>query len=347
MLRLRYKKKIKQVLFSIPGLFFLLCFLTKKITPRVIVYHRFGDISSDHIGHRISGREFEEHLKIIKQYFKVMTLGGYLERVVQNKTIPWNTLIITIDDGYMDFYNIAYPLLKKYKLKATLFPVVNFVEKQIWLWPDRIQYAIEKTKKIKIQFHFHGKDFNLQFYSMREKFIAFKKLSDYSISIEDQSKWELIRYFETLLKVVPPSIPPAFFSSVTWEQLKEMQNNGVEIGSHTLNHPILSKILIEDLNTEIGISKQRIEEKLNCNISSFCYPNSAPPDINEKVVEAVKIAGYQGAVFSTIPGNDDLFKIPRIAATNSKTEFMWKISTLESIFTRTPDLKTFASRIIC
>ena len=326
---LNNKKIIKKILLSLPGFYQAACFFTKEINPRIFVYHRFCS-ASDKSPHKMNGKTFEWQLRQIIKSYKIITLGKYLQLRINGEKIPKNFVIITIDDGYYDFYETAYPILKKLKLQATLFPAVNFVNKKIWLWPDRISYVLKQSDNKEVNFIFEGKQFSCDLSNPDSTFSAWKEFSDYSIKIDDDKKWLLITQLEKHLDIIPPDIPPPEYSAVTWEQLAEMNKNGIEIGSHTMNHPILSKIQKKKFYEEINLSKAYLEDKLNCEIMSFSYPNSAPDDINKQVIEQVKSAGYTGAVFGEFPGSfNNLYTIPRIGADRDKVNFMWKLCGME------------------
>ena len=312
-------------------LIYLGLFIARNLNPRIFVYHRFCS-NSEHSYHKTKASTFKWQLTQIKKRFQVITLGKYLKLRKEKKPIPPNLVILTIDDGYHDFYRYAYPTLKKMCLTATFFVTVEFVEKNIWLWPDRISYIFEKIHERDITFQFDSKKFEMDLTSERKIFEAWKELSDFCISIRNESKWKLLRKIEHDLKVRLPEKPPKRYSSVTWDQLREMRNDGIEIGSHTLNHPILSKVSEKELYQEIHLSKKKIETELNDEVRSFCYPNSYPEDINDRVIEHVKMAGYEGAVFGALPGSfDDIYTIPRLASDVNADNFLWKLYGYEFI----------------
>lgn len=155
------KKSIKRLIVRSPLFIRIAILLTKKINPRILVYHRFCD-ASDPSAHKVDGETFEWQLNQIKKYFTVITLGEYLKLREKGNTIPSNLVIITVDDGYYDFYKLAYPVLKKFNVGATFFCTVNFLDKKEWLWPDRISYALEKTEKKKFTMEFSGKTWRIQ-----------------------------------------------------------------------------------------------------------------------------------------------------------------------------------------
>jgi len=181
------KKIIKKILLSLPGFYLVASFLTKKDNPRVFVYHRFWN-TSDKSPYKMGGKIFEWQLSQIIKSHKIITLGDYLQLRINEEEIPKNLAIITIDDGYYDFYETAYPILKKMKLCATLFPTVNFVNRKIWLWPDSISYILKQSDNKKFIFVFEDKKFNCDLINTDSAFNAWKELSDYCIKIDDNKK---------------------------------------------------------------------------------------------------------------------------------------------------------------
>ncbi|MBU0993966.1 MAG: polysaccharide deacetylase family protein [Proteobacteria bacterium] len=325
------KQKIKNFLIGLPGFYKTACTLAKRINPRILVYHRFCD-QSDPAPYKIDGKTFKWQLNQIVKKFQIISLNEYIEFITENREIPENLVIITVDDGYFDFYQIAYPIIKDMNIKVTLFSTVNFIDKKIWMWPDRITYALEKTNRKQFVFSFEKKRFICDLSSIDSTLISWKAFSDYCIKVEDKKKWDLIGELEKYLDMDTPNIPLPEYSSVTWKQLAEMNAHGVEIGSHTINHPILSKISEEDLYQEVHLSKKILEEKLDCEVKTFCYPNSYPGDINDAVIEQVKAAGYKGAVFGGLPSSlTDLYTLPRIGVERDSNKFLWKFTGMEYV----------------
>ncbi|MDY6903905.1 MAG: polysaccharide deacetylase family protein [Thermodesulfobacteriota bacterium] len=320
----RAKKTLKKSLLRIPGVFQSACLMTKTMNPRVLVYHRFCD-RPDTEKLKIDSQTFENQLLTIKKHFKIVTLAEILKQKRLKKPLPDNSAVLTVDDGYLDFYTIAYPLLKKHNVKATLFPVVNFVDQKIWLWPDRILYAFENTSQTNCVIAFKRWRFDIDLTSSQGTASAFERIINVAIAIDNHQKWELLDAVADQLQVDIPGLPTAKYAPVSWDQLREMNQNGIEIGSHTMNHPILSRIDKNEIEAEIFLSKAVLTKKLNNEIVSFCYPNSFPGDINDQVVEAVKRAGYWGAVFYLPPGDEDMFKIPRIPADQDMVNFNWHL----------------------
>lgn len=323
------KRTIKKV---ITGSKFLLRVLNRAVTdmPRILMYHRFASPGGRN-PHRLNADEFAWQLDTICRDFKVITLAECMDYFNRHGAWPKKSVVLTIDDGYRDMYDWAYPELLKRKLAATFFVTTRFIDGDIWLWPDRLEYAINNTthKFISVSNGETPRNFSLK--GSQQRALTWKAFSDYCISISNPKKEDFIREVEAMLKVVLPPAPPPEYSASTWDELSEMQQNGIEIGAHTMNHPILSQIEFLFLDGEIAGSKIVIEERLDTKIQSFCYPNGMPDDINAAVVSAVKKAGFNGAVIASNSLSFDAYRLPRMNVSNDRKDFLWKIYGGESI----------------
>jgi peptidoglycan/xylan/chitin deacetylase (PgdA/CDA1 family) len=323
------KGRVKTLLAHFPTVQGLATIATKH-RPRIFMYHRFSrDPHSEPTV--IDAAMFDWQVREIISRFHVHTLSDYLRMVRGSGGIPPRIAIITVDDGYLDFYEIAFPILRKHGVRATFFVTVNFIEKKIWLWPDIIRFALENAQG-KISFSFFGDSFDLSRDDRESVRREWESLSDFCIGLDEDRKWDFISGLLEAARVDLPREPIAAYSPVTWDQIREMKGQGIEIGSHTLNHPILSKVREERrLVEEIGDSRRVLEERIGDRVASFCYPNGKPEDIDERVVAVVREAGYHGAVVTVGALTDDLYRIPRIGVSSDKTDFLWKACGMENI----------------
>ena len=115
-------------------------------------------------------------------------------------------MILTADDGYQDFYRVAYPLIKKQGLTATFFPTVHFIE-GMWFWWDRLSYALHQTKKRRHQFDFAGRTFRLNLRSPASRERAWTQLADYCMGLDEPLKAPFVSQVEKELDVEVPLFP--------------------------------------------------------------------------------------------------------------------------------------------
>lgn len=126
----------------------------------------------------------------------------------------------------------------------------------------------------------------------------------------------------------------ALTRTMDWTELAAWRNSGMEIASHTVNHPFLTNCSPLELNEELQQSKRRLESKLGEPIDFICYPYGC---FNEETIAAVKQCAYKGAfaIFDSVPlWNISLFALPRIQipAHQSLWEFKLKTSSIHMIF---------------
>ena len=89
--------------------------MTRRI-PRILLYHRFG---SDSEGRRTSADAFEQQVMFLKRHCHVMAMAELGEMLRAGNRIPDNAAVITVDDGYRDFYTQAFPVLSRHNVPAT------------------------------------------------------------------------------------------------------------------------------------------------------------------------------------------------------------------------------------
>jgi len=272
-----------------------------KYKIRVLMYHRF-DKNDNPAAMNI--KYFDIQCKFIKKHYNIISLSDYVEFITQSRRPPENSVIFTIDDGYYDFYEYAFPVLKKYEIPATVFVTTGFIDNALWLWPDVIRHIIYNTPLEEYTFNFenYNKSFSISKKSEKENIWNF--FASLCIKIMDEKKIKLIDQIKNELSVSIADEPIKEFSSFTWENMYEMETFGIEFGSHTCTHPILSKINSQQKHFEIVESKIRIEEKLQREIVSFCYPNGQKGDYDKETIKFIKASGYKCATVACRGFND-------------------------------------------
>lgn len=255
----------------------------------ILMYHRF---SGEKEPYKISANEFAAHLEYLSRHHRVLPLSETVEALRKGKTLPANTVVMTIDDGYADAYEIAFPLLKKYRMPATVYAVTDFLDGKCWMWTDLMRFILQRTEKNKIEIEFENDKIECAPENSLQRIKFAERVNARLKKIPDELKEKKISEIAAALSVVIPEKPTEQFAPVGWEEAREMEAENVRIESHTVRHPILTNVSAEKLGLEVKQSKKRLEEKLNKRIEHFCYPNG---NLNKNVQKAVEDAGYQSA----------------------------------------------------
>lgn len=283
--------------------------------PKIFMYHRVNPRGE---GGAMTCETFREQLKIIKRDFQPMLLSGLLgpKNAGERKR---NSVVITFDDGYDDFYHHAFPILLEEQVPATIFVATGFIDGEVWLWPDQIAYLLERTDVKQVVVKGLG-----EVSIMPDWRTAWHQIADYCLALPNKKKLQLIAEMASLLNVVLPKLPPDTSRPLTWEQLRQMSKTGlVEVGSHSHTHPVMSRLDYDELEREIALPQSRITSEIGQAKPFFCYPNGQPSDYTEEVKKALKNSGYKFGVVA-YPGKrplKDPFEIKRYGAGSSLMNF--------------------------
>lgn len=256
----------------------------------IVMYHRFSE--SEGAG-AISSRMFREQLDYLAAHYNIVPLSLLAGLLASGKSLPPGLAVITIDDGYRDAYEIALPILRERRVPATLFVVTDFIDRKTWIWPDKLRYLISRTEEKILEQKVDGRAFRFELNGRASRMEAAHRINSALKLMLDEAKEETIERIAAALGVELPVAPPHEYGAISWKQAREMDEAGIEIGSHTTSHPILTNISEERLRRELTFSKSRLESMLGRSVDLFCYPNG---DSNATVVREVERAGYRCAV---------------------------------------------------
>ena len=254
---------------------------------RILMYHRFPAADAGN---------FDRQCEYLAACYKVVSLPEAGERLRANTSLA-NLEVITVDDGYADMHDVAFPILRKHKLPATLFVTTGFIDGTDWMPGDRVRHHFAHTPKDAVEvtddkgevhrFQTRGKD-------------ATEGLRELLKRVPNRTRARILAELADGAAGEPGSLPSAY-RPCTWEELRAMSDAGVSIGAHTVTHPILSRVETGDeVEREIVGSKQRIETRLQKEVGLFAYPNGTAEDLNEATVRCAR-AHFACAV-TAIPG---------------------------------------------
>ncbi|MGH7847280.1 MAG: polysaccharide deacetylase family protein [Candidatus Binatia bacterium] len=263
----------------------------------VLIYHRVNS-QGDAFFPSLSVSAFEAQMRYLARQFRVLPLREILRRVRAGKAVePW-TVAITFDDGYRDNFLYAHPILKKYGLRASLFVPTSYIDSGRLLWNDRLAWALKHTERKEVGLSDVSAKILLPLRSNAEKQRSFLRLVTFLKARPDEHKEAAL---ESLVKELGCGSRTPGALMLNWKELREMAEQGWEIGSHTVNHSILTRVPLSLARHEVCASKAIIEEQLQQPAALIAYPNGKGEDFNAEVKALVREAGYEGAV-TTVDG---------------------------------------------
>lgn len=301
----------------------------------IFVYHRVFPGKVNLPVASIGPKEFEKQIRYLKENFKLYSLEkliNVLENNQINKKESENIAVITFDDGYRDNYIYAFPILKKYQIPATIFLVTGYIGKDKLFWWDKIEYIIYHTKKREINIPNFSKFFltndKKKLYCFLFLLKKFKKMTD---NLRD-------KHINELQNICCVRIPTDLGKKMilSWDEIREMQNNEISFRTHSLTHANLINMNLEKAEKEISESKAMIDEKLKADVRSFAYPYGSK-FYNHDIIKLLEKNGFICAVTTSerIINKSkfhNLYSLPRISAGNYFCSFTIKASGIFSDF---------------
>ena len=292
--------------------------LLTSAEPRIFMYHRFGRKAAERA---MSPDEFRSQMLILKARCDVVTLSELFDpkRIGNGKP----RAVVTVDDGYEDFFRIAYPVLRELDLRATVFVTTGFIDRKLHLWPDRIRALLDRTPagSVSLSGFWAGQQANLT--NKQERELTWNRLADQLVFVAEPVRNAALEDLASSLGVTLDDADMKPYDAMTWEQLQELRNAGFEIGDHSPSHASLSLVPPEELGAELINSKRLLESKLGTPVRSFAYPNGTRQDAPDNVIAAVRQAGYAQAVLSvpSAVSADTRFELGRFSGTCSPERF--------------------------
>lgn len=265
---------------------------------------------------------FDLQMAFLKENFEIISFKKLLalwENRIYDESKRY--CIITFDDGWLDNYLYAFPVLKRYQIPATIFLPTSFIGTDHWFWPDQIGYLL---KNIFLEYNDAALHERMQDITNKHDWLKGLNLKDIDSVIAeckkmpDETIGDLIDMMEHSFNIVHPKERLL----VNWHEIEEMSNNDISFGSHSCSHKILTKYPISEIQAELKESMRMLQGEKGNFIPVFCYPNG---NYNTTIENLVKDAGYKAAVSTKFGYEadlpDDLFSLKRIGVHNdiSKT----------------------------
>lgn len=268
--------------------------------------------------HKVTNRNwFDSMICFLQSKYKMISADSLYEFYNGNTTIQ-NSCHITVDDGDKTFYEIIFPVLKKYKVACSLYVSPKICKEESNFWYQQIEHFNFAELKIIIA---------------EALSIPLNSLLNYRV--QSILKTMPIEQIQEIIKIYKRKnhTPKLAFQNITIANLKEIDQSGlVTIGGHTMNHPILNNET--DINSKYEIEQSVFELAgiLNHEINYFAYPNGIPMlDFSAREVTLLKNMGIKLA-FTTASKNlnpsQNTMQIPRFGVSNLETLQFLKLKLL-------------------
>lgn len=272
----------------------LLSALPTKPILLVLNYHRIGNREETPFDSEIfsaTAEEFDEHVRFLKRRLHVATLEEAIEIVEERKRPRDAVALLTFDDGYLDNYEAAFPVLTAHGVQGVFFLPTAFVGTNRLSWWDTIAYLVKHSRQRKIRLGIPPfPEFDLA--ALGAARATSRIIAIYRAEARESSE-PFIAMLEEACGLPRPGGSARCF--MNWEEAAALLRGGMAIGSHSHNHSILSKLSDDEQLADLITSKRTLEERLGVPVHALSYPVGSRNCFSSATREAAIKAQYRVA----------------------------------------------------
>lgn len=273
-----------------------------------LIYHRVLAKRSDLLPDEMDAERFECQMRYVARSFSVLPLLEAVRRL-QDGTLPRRACCVTFDDGYADNLTVALPILEKYGIPATLFVATGYLDGGL-MFNDAVIQIITDTTSDALDFRELGFD-TYDTRSIEHRKAAAIGILKKTRSLPPEARNDIVTGMARIagIEALPTDL------MLTRSQLIEMSRRGVEIGGHTVFHPVLTSLADDAARSEISHGKTALEGLIDKPVRCFAYPVGLPGrDFDQRHVSMVRELGFELAVTTAnrmANRESDPYELPR------------------------------------
>ncbi len=239
-------------------------------------------------------RDFETQVSALGRLYRFISLDDLLQIRRGDRSPEGRSLLITFDEGYRDFAEHAWPVLRRLGVPTTLFVATAYPDSGEAFWWDELNHAVAVTSR-RDTIRTEWGVFSLS--SPHDRAATLRAVHVLTRRLPNNAAMALVQ------QIVSESGTPLLGGDVLgWEELRDLARDGVTIAPHTRTHPRLSRLDPSTLIDELVRSQEDVRREIGHSPPVLAYPVG---DTDDSVADAAAAAGYEIA-FTTRRGVNDL-----------------------------------------
>ena len=299
----------------------LLSMLPERDSLTVLTYHRIGNADKDLFDPGVfsaTGEELNDQIAYLKRHVSLVSLDealGFLDGSLK-ETARRCRVLITFDDGYLDNYEIAFPILRSHGVQGVFFLVTGMVGSCLVPWWDHIAYLVKTARRRSFSLRYPAQlSVDIDRSGLTKSLNAILKLYKSPDNCDSE------RFIGELKEKTNGDVLPAMQRRfLSWDEAREMIASGMAIGSHTHSHYVLSQLQPDQQHEELSESRAMLSEKLGVQVEVLAYPVGARTSFTDLTEMTARDAGYRAAFSfyggTNLPGEATPYDLRRIAMTS-------------------------------
>lgn len=256
--------------------------------PSILLYHGVTDEPRRGIvnctGKHVTVERFERQLAAVARHRKMVPLVELVSRLRDRQ--PCRDMVaVTFDDGYLNNLECAAPVLQRMGIPATFFLATGFIGVPRWMWQDRLESALDSSRVTTIRCDVLPEATPIDSDERKRVFLRRVNAALKSMHWRDaEAQTEQV----AAQLGSRPCVPHGLYRFMSWDHVRTLARRGFDIGAHSVNHAILSRIDPGDARREILDSAQHVRDQTGDCCRVFCYPNGKPGDYSPDVMSCCR-----------------------------------------------------------
>ena len=240
--------------------------------------------------------EFEWQMAFVKRHYDVISCAQLASLLDAGRWPDRGTALITFDDGFRDNHQYALPVLQRHGLSATIFVTTDYIGTDRHYWFDVLVHDLLHTRATHLSLGPGQEDVAVG-PSEAERRALSDQLLRRAKRLPNTRREQQIAEWRAQLAVGPqPGVDYRVHQPMGWDEVRALVAGGLEVGSHTVSHPVLPQVESDDdLRRELLQSKQTLESGLGRPVIALAYPTGGPGAYSERVITMAKEVGYRFA----------------------------------------------------
>jgi peptidoglycan/xylan/chitin deacetylase (PgdA/CDA1 family) len=267
----------------------------------VLAYHRVlpdGSDTASHPGIVVSPETFDRQMSVLKREFRPLTLAEFETHISARRPFEPGACLVTFDDGWIDTFTTAWPILEKYAIPAVVFLPTNYIGTGRVFWQETLGHRLLHARHV-------ARDDAAQLSGIRRALDACG-LAGLAGVVARGSRPELLEAIRRLK--LDPALDPGLAIAalddalgagagqlpldrfMTWDEVRALAQRGLAFGAHGHTHHILSRMAGGVLSTDLEMARDAMTRELGTRPTALSYPNGG---WNDEVIAAAAAAQFR------------------------------------------------------